>query len=231
MKLSIIIPAYNEEQTIVSLIDAVFAVPLVEYEKEVIVVDDGSSDQTPALLQQLQNTYPIRIHTHAHNAGKGAAIRSGFQLGTGDIFLIQDADLEYSPHDYEQLLAPFAHEDTHVAYGARTHKPAEKGYWHYIVGAWLLDVAARLLFAQPVHDIYTGYKVFRKSVITTLLPLLHSNGFDIEAEMTARLLMSHYAITFVPISYRPRSFSAGKKIRARDAFKGFLTLLRIRAGY
>jgi glycosyltransferase involved in cell wall biosynthesis len=200
------------------------AVP--EMEKEIIIVNDGSTDETLGILERIKDRYEIRIASHSKNQGKGASLVTGFRQATGDIFLIQDADLEYSPKDYAHLLAPFATTSVQAVFGVRTHKPAGKGYWSYIAGAYLIDCIVHLLFGVRINDSYTGYKVFRKELWHKLD--IQSTGFEVEAEMVAKLLRLGAAPVEVPIHYFPRSMDQGKKIRAKDAIKGMITLLTYR---
>ncbi len=223
-KLSIIIPVYNEAQTIEELLGRVFAVNLTGWEREVIVVDDGSVDATPRLLNELKKNLDFKLLKHSHNRGKGASVRSGLLVATGQVILIQDADLEYNPEDIFKLLACFELGNL-VVFGSRMMHKAQGGYLHYILGAKLITWWVNLLFRTKLTDPYTGYKLVEASTIKQLK--LETRGFEFEAELTGKLLKQGYKITEVSVNYRPRTFAEGKKIRGRDAYKGLWTLLKI----
>lgn len=223
--LSLIIPVLNEEHTLAKVLEEISAAATPGYEKEIIVVNDGSTDSTAALLESLRAKYDLVVVTHPKNLGKGAALRSGFARATGEAVLVQDADLEYDPRDYAALLAAFA-PGVSAVYGVRTRKPSGRGYPMYILGVHILDWFTNLLFGGHLLDTYTCYKLIRRDVLPKLN--LHSTGFEIEAELTARLLQANVKIVEVPISYFPRSFKEGKHIRAKDGFRGLLTLIRCR---
>ena len=223
MQISVIIPAYNEARTLAEIIRRVQAAP---GDKEIIVVDDGSTDETPAILESLQSGL-VRVIRHPKNLGKGAAVRSGLARAQGDVILIQDADLEYDPQDYAKLLEPFAR-GAEVVYGNRRHDRYPISYRRYQWGGILLTTITNLLFGSDLHDEPTGYKLFRREVLQNLP--LHAQGFEFCPEVTAKALKAGYRIVEVPIAYHPRSLEQGKKIRWSDGLIAIWTLLRIRFG-
>lgn len=218
--LSVVIPVYNEKTTLPDILEKVFA----QEPAEIIVVDDGSTDRSREVLES-QNG--IRLLAHEKNIGKGAALRRAFREATKSIILIQDADLEYDPKEYEKLLAPIREGKAHVVYGSRLllgH--SEVRYPIYLLGNQVLSWWVSLLYGQRITDAYTCYKVFRRE---TLLEIhLSSEGFEIEAEITCKLLKRGIRILEIPISYRPRSLEEGKKIGWRDALMGFWTIFKLR---
>ncbi len=223
-KVSIIIPVYNEVGTIDTLLHRVLAAKLPGWEKEVIVVDDGSTDGTVKKLRAWEKH--ARVFLQKKNQGKGAAVRRGFEAAQGEIILIQDADLEYSPEDYPSLLSPFQNPQVHIVYGSRFLGPHLSTMYVYAAGnkfvTWVTDV----LFNTNITDMETGYKVFRRGVIESIR--LSANRFDFEPEFTARALLAGYQIYEVPISYYGRKFEEGKKLTWRDGVTALLTLLRCR---
>jgi len=219
MKITVLIPAYNEEKTIDEVLQAVLQADTLGHETQVVVIDDGSTDRTQEILHAIPR--PIILLRHERNFGKGKAIRTGLAAATGDYILIQDADLEYSPEEYPKLIAAVTGDN--AVYGRRSYL---QGYIHYRIGAYLLVLLTRILYRRQLHDIYTCYKLLPKKAMDKLS--LSSDGFEIEAEVTAKLLRMNVPIAEIPINYHPRSFLEGKKIRARDAWKGFLVLFRLR---
>ncbi len=221
--LSIIVPAYNEENTIAAVAGKLLTVALPGWGKEIIVVDDGSRDKTAERLAPFAGD--IRFLRHDQNKGKGAAIRTGLAAATGDAVIIQDADLEYDPEDIPALLAAFDRYDGKAAvYGSRELAPERKGYPHYVLGVKVLTALANFCLGSSLTDIYTGYKLFPGSAVKTMV--LSSNGFEFEVEVTARLLAQGTRIAEVPIHYHPRTFREGKKIGARDGLRGLTTIFR-----
>ncbi|MDP2926823.1 MAG: glycosyltransferase family 2 protein [bacterium] len=222
-KLSIIIPVFNEEKTIEKVLEKVLTQGIGDWEKEVIVVDDDSSDGTAQKLEPFFER--VRVFKHGRNQGKGAALRTGFSAAQGQAIIIQDADLEYDPADWPRLLKTLEENpELSAVYGSRELNPERRGYWPYVLGVRFLTFLINLLFGSQLTDAYTGYKLFRGEAIKSIN--LESHGFEIEAEITVRLLKSGRQIKEAPISYRPRSFAEGKKIHAKDGLIGIWTILK-----
>ncbi len=215
LRLSIIIPTYNEEKTIRKVIEVVRNVALSNIEKEIIVIDDGSSDGTQELLKHTPGIIQI---THDKNQGKGRAIKSGFERASGDIILIQDADLEYSPSDYPDLLFPILEMGAEVVYGSRFFgsKAHRIFNFHHYMANRLITIISNLFTNLNLSDIEVGYKVFTKKVIAAITPRLTSQRFGIEVELTARIAAYKFKIYEVGISYQGRDYTNGKKIKWRD---------------
>lgn len=224
-KLSIIIPVLNEEATLEKVLEQVNLAPVFDYEKEIIIVDDGSTDRTAEILGNVKDKFNLIVLKHEKIQGKGRALRTGFEKITGQAVLIQDADLEYNPNDYQNLLKVFE-ETGSVVYGSRNINPDKRGYSHYVLGAWLLTKVNNLLFNSKLTDTYTCYKLFPSNLIKSIS--LKSNGFEIEAEMTAKILKRGEDIKEVPINYNPRKFKEGKKIRFKDGLLGLWTIIKYR---
>jgi dolichol-phosphate mannosyltransferase len=222
MKLSVIMPVVNEAQTIGPILERVLAVPV---DKEVIVVDDGSTDGTWEALQPYASS--CLLLRHSRNQGKGAAIRTALPHVTGDIVITQDADLEYDPEEYPKLIEPIINRSADVVYGSRllNGRSPTAGLTFYLGGRFLTWLA-NVLYGLHITDEPTGYKVFRVKLIRSL-PLT-SKGFEFCPEVTALLGLWHIPIVEVPISYHPRSIAEGKKIRWRDGFMAIWTLIRYR---
>jgi len=221
--LSVIVPVYNEERTILEVLRQVAEVPLA---KEIIVVDDGSQDGTRDLLRD-QLPPEARLCLHAGNRGKGAAVRTGLGLARGEVIIIQDADLEYDPQDYPALVRPIVEGRAQVVYGSRMLKPDNpRGGLPFYIGGRTVTLAANLLFGCRLTDEPTCYKVFSRRVLRGIE--IESDGFEWEPEVTAKLLKKGVGIMEVPISYFPRGKAAGKKIRALDGAKAIWTLLKHR---
>lgn len=224
MKLSVVIPVYNEVRNIREILKRVQATGRAS---EIVVVDDCSQDGTRTLLQQLDGTEGVRLILHERNLGKGAAVRTGLQHAQGDVILIQDADLEYSPHDYPALLQPIEDGISDVVYGSRFLGGPRRAvmYWHMVANR-LLTFMTNILYDAILSDMETGYKVFRREVVEGLK--LRANRFDFEPEFTAKILKRHHRIYEVPISFNPRDYSEGKKIKLQDAFHAVWALLKYR---
>jgi glycosyltransferase involved in cell wall biosynthesis len=225
MSLSVVMPAYNECQTIATIVERVLATELVD---EIIVVDDGSSDGTGQALENLGQREPrLRLIHHKRNLGKGAAVRSGVQAAACDFVLIQDADLEYDPRDYSALLMPMQEGKADVVYGSRFLGGPRRTtmFWHMVANR-LLTFMTNLLYNSILSDMETGYKLFRREVIQAIP--LRANRFDFEPEITAKLLKRHLRVFEVPISFNPREYAEGKKIGLKDAFSAVWALLKYR---
>ncbi len=237
MKLSIIIPAYNEEETIKELLNKVKNVNLHDIKKEIIVVDDGSKDSTIEIIKKIKGIYLIK---HSKNKGKGAAIRTGIKYATGDITIIQDADLEYNPNDYYKLIKPIIDNKTQVVYGSRfldhdvyikRHKKFVKGkhtkaYTAFYFGGRFLTLLTNLLYKGNITDESTCYKVFRTKLLKSLN--LKCNRFEFCPEVTAKVLKRGHKIIEVPTSYNPRTMEEGKKINWKDGIEAVWTLIKYR---
>jgi glycosyltransferase involved in cell wall biosynthesis len=224
MKLSIVIPVFNEERTLATLIARVLVVP---YEKELIVVDDASSDGSARILDELAAKHPeVRLVRHPANQGKGAALATGFRHVTGDIVLIQDADLEYDPVDYPALLKPIEDGNADVVYGSRfLGGPFGRVHlYHHYLGNRFLTALSNLFTNLNLTDMETCYKVFRREVADKLE--LCSRGFAIEPEITAKIARLKVRVYEVPIRYAGRDYAAGKKIRPRDGFSAVWAIVR-----
>jgi glycosyltransferase involved in cell wall biosynthesis len=224
MNLSVVIPVYNEAGNIKEIIKRVEAQQLAN---EIVVVDDGSTDGTRDLLKDLDGRDKLRIILHERNQGKGAAVVTGMRAAMGDILLIQDADLEYDPRDYPQLLQPIQEDIADVVYGSRFLGGPRRVamFWHMVANK-LLTVMTNILFNTILTDMETGYKVFRRQVIEGMT--INARRFDFEPEVTAKVLKRHYRIFEVPITFNPRDYSQGKKIKLKDAFSAVWTLLKYR---
>ena len=224
MNLSIVIPVYNEVKNIEQIIQRVQSTNLAQ---EIIIVDDGSRDGTRDALQKLSEQNTVRVILHERNQGKGAAVVTGLRAAKGDILLIQDADLEYDPRDYPTLLRPIEEGLADVVYGSRflgaPHRVTM--FWHMVANR-LLTLMTNILYNTILTDMETGYKVFRREVIDGMR--IRAKRFDFEPEFTAKVLKRNYRIFEVPISFNPRDYSQGKKIKLRDAFEAVWTLLKYR---
>ncbi len=227
VKLSIVIPVYDEERTLRQVLEAVRAVDLEGIEKEIIVVDDGSSDGSRAIIQAEAERGDITPLFHAQNQGKGAALSTGFRAATGDIILVQDADLEYDPREYPTLIQPIIEGRAEVVYGSRFLGGPRKTmlFWH-MVGNKALTLVTNVLYDTILSDMETCYKVFRAEVIKPIT--IHSRRFEVEPEVTAKILKRGIRIYEVPISYNGREYHEGKKITWKDGFTALWTLVKYR---
>ena len=230
MRLSIVIPVYNEVATLERLVERVLAVEL-PLEREIVMVDDGSTDGTRDIFPKIEQRWPdvnFNIKLAERNQGKGAALRQGFAIATGDIILVQDADLEYDPADYPRLLAPIMDGRADVVYGSRfvgseAHRVLY--FWH-MVGNRMLTLLSNMMTNLNLTDMETCYKVFRAEAIKPLK--LRSNSFTIEPEMTAKVAKGKWRIYEVGISYAGRTYEEGKKIGWKDALKAVWAIIRFR---
>lgn len=236
-------PVYNERATLEDIVQRVQAVDLtvnlnsgntgvlgpITLEREIVLVDDGSTDGTREILDQWRADPPpnMQIIYHEHNLGKGAALRTGFQHATGDIMIVQDADLEYDPRDYVKLLEPLLEGRAPVVYGSRfLGGPRAAMSLSHTLGNQVLTIITNVLYGTSLSDMETCYKCFRRDVIDGIN--LRSRAFEIEPELTAKILKRGYVIFEVPISYNGRTFHEGKKIGWKDGFSAVRTLVRYR---
>jgi len=227
-KLSVIVPVYNERNTVVEVVRRMRAVELPDgIEREIIVVDDGSTDGTRDVLRQLGDS-TVRVLAHEGNRGKGAAVRTGLALATGDYVLIQDADLEYDPEDWPRLIAPVTRGRARVVYGSRFTGERRNMLLLHWIGNRMLSLVTNVLFNSTLSDMETCYKLVDRSLLNGLE--LRSDRFDIEPEITAKILKRGIRIYEVPISYMGREFDEGKKITWRDGFAALWTLVKFRFG-
>jgi len=228
--LSVVIPVYNEKNTLIDLVDRVMSVAL-DVDREIVLVDDGSTDGTRELYPEIQKRWPeerIRVKLQSCNRGKGAALRAGFALATGDIVIIQDADLEYDPADFPVILRPILSGKADVVYGSRfvgSEAHRVMFFWH-MVGNRIITLLSNMLTNLNLTDMETGYKAFRKEVIDSFH--LVSNGFNVEPEITAKVARGGWRIYEVGISYAGRSYEEGKKITWIDGLTALWAIVRFR---
>ncbi len=231
-KVSIVIPVYNEALAVTEVLRRVCKAPLpAGFEAEVVVVDDGSTDHTIESIQEFKQEHPehadrVRLHESLINHGKGAALRAGFKIAEGDLMLVQDGDLEYSPSDYPRLLKPFQDPDVHVVYGSRFLNGFPKGMkLPNLLANLILSLTTTILYGQRISDEATGYKVFRRQVLDRFE--LNCRRFKFCPEFTGNVLKAGFRIHEVPISYNPRGILDGKKIKASDGFVAIWWLLKV----
>jgi glycosyltransferase involved in cell wall biosynthesis len=224
MKFSIIIPVFNEAKTIEEIIHRVQATGLVD---EILAIDDGSTDGSRELLERLSQEGKIKVVYHDHNQGKGKAVRTGIMNATGDLMLIQDADLEYDPREYPNLLQPIKEGIADVVYGSRFLGAGRRPvlFWNMVANR-ILTLVTNILYNNILTDMETGYKLFRREVVQNIP--LHAHGFEFEPEFTAKILKRKVRIYEVPITFNPRDYSEGKKIKMKDAFIAMWTLFKYR---
>ena len=224
MKLSIVIPAYNEKSTIKEIIERVRATP---YDKEIIIVDDGSTDGSRKILKEIENDPDLKIFYHEKNTGKGTALRTGFRYVTGDIVIIQDADLEYDPVEYGNLIKPILDGKADVVYGSRfLGGPHRVLYFWHSVANHFLTFFSNMMTNLNLTDMETCYKVFRREVLQNIS--IKSNRFGVEPEITAKVARMDARVYEIPISYSGRKYSEGKKIGWKDAVSAFFFIIKFK---
>jgi glycosyltransferase involved in cell wall biosynthesis len=221
--ISVIIPVYNERNTILEVVQRVQKQP---FDKEIIIVDDCSSDGTTAILKETDWPDNVQVFFHTKNLGKGAALRTGIPHATKSITIIQDADLEYNPDDFGVVLKPILDGVADVVYGSRFLGIHRSFMLHHYVGNKMLTIMTNILYNNILTDMETGYKAFRTEIIQSVK--IKSNRFDFEPEITAKVLKKGYRIYEVPIYYAGRDYAEGKKITWRDGFSAMWALLRFR---
>lgn len=221
--LGVIVPAYNEERSLAQVVQRVLQEPVVA---QVVIVDDCSTDGTLAIARRFESDPRVTVKHQAVNLGKGAAIRTGLSEITAPLVIIQDADLEYDPSDYAKLVSPLVRERADVVYGVRGFAGHSAFSYWFVIGNRLVTTATNILFNCYIQDMETGYKVMRTSLMSRLG--LKGNRFDIEPEITGRVLRLGYRIYEIPIEYTARTRAQGKKLTWRDGVKALWTLLRIR---
>ncbi len=224
VKLSIVIPVYNEKNTLSTLLTRVEA---VDYDKEIVLVDDCSTDGTREIVESYKNKKEYTVAIHPHNQGKGAALRTGFAQASGDIIIIQDADLEYDPRDYGKLLEPILDGRADVVYGSRFLGGPHRVlfFWHYL-GNMALTLLSNILTNLNLTDMETCYKVFTRQVLDSID--LKCNRFGFEPEFTSKVAKQKFRIYEVPISYSGRDYAEGKKIGWKDGVAAIWFIIRFR---
>jgi glycosyltransferase involved in cell wall biosynthesis len=223
MKLSVIVPVYNENGTVRRILEVIRSVPV---EKEILVIDDGSTDGTRETLKSMPGQPDVRILFHEKNMGKGAAVKTGIREAKGDVVIIQDADLEYDPMDYLPLLDAMRESGAQVVYGSRfLGKKNVSSFWHRGVNKFLTGMT-NVLYGSRLTDMETCYKLYKTPFLRSLD--IRSEGFELEVELAAKTLLRGADIEEVPVSYKGRSFHEGKKIGWKDGFKALYALVRHR---
>lgn len=229
MKLSVIVPCYNEEKTIHRLILRVLEADFLGLDREIIIIDDASGDRSVEIVSQMAAQHPaqVRVFRQGKNMGKGAALRRGLAEANGDLVVIQDADLEYNPNDLRHMIPLFDLPDVHVVFGSRRLLPgnAVSGFAEYW-GAQIINLFTNILYGARISDQFTCYKMFRRELLEEIP--LHSSRFEFDAELTAKLLRIGERVQEVPITYQPRSRAEGKKIRWRDGLAWLWQIIKHR---
>lgn len=224
MNISVVIPVYNEEATLHKIFTQVAKTQIAS---EIIIINDGSTDTTPDIIKDLQQDPSVRVITFSKNRGKGAAVKAGIEAALGEIIILQDADLEYDPGEYKSLLKPIEKDQVDVVFGARFMKTKKNPSYllHYLANK-TLTLITNILYNSHLNDMETGYKVFRKTIFEDLH--IEADGFGFEPELTAKLLKRGIKIYESPITFRPRNYSEGKKIKFLDAIEAIWILIKVR---
>ena len=226
MKISFIIPVYNEEKTLEKVFNNLINLN-IPYKKEIIFVDDRSSDNSREIIKNLVKKYKdVFLLVNKKNLGKGFSIRRGVDKATGEILIFQDADLEYDVSDLKRVIEQFGNEKVNIVYGSRFLRKNEKGNFLFYLANRFLSLFTSFLYFKKITDMETGCKAFRKKILKNIE--LKSFGFEIEPEVTSKILRSGYNIKEIPVSYFPRDKKSGKKIKIKDGFIAFMALLKYR---
>lgn len=221
--LSIIVPVFNEAASVREILRRISGAAAPGWEKQVIVVDDGSTDGSAQAVEEFAAAHALIFLRHAKNLGKGAAVRTGLRRAEGEAVLVQDADLEYDPSDYSALLRAFA-AGAPVVYGSRNLAARRRGYLAFTLGGKFITAVTNLVFRSSLTDVNAGYKLFRGDILKNAG--IESDGFEFCEEVTAKILRRGISIKEVPVSYAPRTFREGKKIRPRDGLVGLWTIFK-----
>ncbi len=231
LTISIVIPFLNEQATLPEVIKQVVAVPI---RKQIVLVDDGSTDDSFAIVSELAKKLTdemncFQIESHASNFGKGRSLRTGFAAATGDIVIVQDADLEYSPDEFPRLIQPIIEQQADVVYGSRFlgERSSQAGYYWNYIGNRVITTLSNVFTNLNLTDIETGHKVFKRDVLKQIGPKLISDGFSIEPELTARVAKANFRVFEVPVQYAGRTYEEGKKIRFwKDGLSALWSIVR-----